>query len=502
MAKKKTGNIKASKNNHYYSQKKIRDAAEKIEIEEGYPTEKIIKNTYVHTGIYNFNEIAKMQNEKLPVNELKKKMKSVFNQEIEKSIRREQQIYKLLKIKNLNNLENELSLNAFGEEVWDKLNLYSLVEELVSTASERKEFLSLENGDKKLSPADFNKILQGILDKRLSELDEDYNKIYSPLLQGFRKNNAFKVNNSKEVYLSVLEKNPSTFFNNFTSYQGDVGEFATLLNFAINSSISDQVLLTELFGKDFNSDRIKTVVKGGKSDISFKKIGFSVKNYRQQDSGLYNLSLHSGKQLQNAILTDFKEILNYKNFGLRKILQENNYSWNILSYFSYMFANVYALSKVGGYESKTERTKGNRGKIVTIEKNWDNYPFIKNFIKYSTIYWIGEKILNSLTQKGQNTDPVAFLVINKKIIPMSKILISIRDDLDSAVIDLNFSGNAKFNANVLRQEKYRVIKNLKAKRNRKKGYPDPLLKIGSAVGKNIVNNVAFKMEMNINLNNF
>ena len=91
------------------------------------------------------------------------------------------------------------------------------------------------------------------------------------------------------------------------------------------------------------------------------------------------------------------------------------------------------------------------------------------------------------------------------MIPVSKILIAIRDDLGTAVPELYFSGSVKFNPNVIRQQKYKVIRELK-KQERKnwsgKRYPDQLLQIGSTTGNLIINQVKFGIRLKIDYNAF
>ena len=491
----------------YYSEKRIREEAGNVEIiESAYPTERLMKNNYVHTGIYNFEKIAKPQEKALPTAELRKRMEDKFNEEIAKSISRENKIYALRGVDSPEELAESLSLSAFGEKVWDDLNLRNLIDELIDKAIKEGSTYDGKDNKQAISGEKFNSELQSLFNEKMSNLKKDYDKLYGPLFDGFKINNVIKVKEREDIYLETLKKTPLAYFSNLSNYQGAVGEFATLIDSIAMSSVNENKIVTELFKKGFNSPHIEVVAPQGKSDISINSIGLSVKNYRTEETGVYNLSLHSGKSLQETFIQDFSEITSQQNFDLQSILEENNYNWDILTYFSYMFVNLYAFSTSGGYSNIAARQEKGGQNITKKDKNiFSQYTFITDFLKYSTIYWIGEKLLDAYSKDGQNTDPVAFMVLNKKLIPVSKILTAVRDDLGTVSTNIYFTGSTSYNPNVMREQKYRVIRQLK--KNEKgnwqgKRYPDPLLQIGSLVGNSIIKNVKFNLRMKIDYNAF
>lgn len=488
---------------NYYSKKRIDKATENTLLNKAnYPTEKIMKNAYIHTGIYNFLKVAEQQEKALPITLLRDQMLKKFNEEIAKSITRENEIYRLREVNGPNNLQKSLSLSSFGERVWDSLNLYTLIDELVEVVLKDGSATTDEKGTN-ISADHFNETLQNLFNEKIQTLKKDYDIVYSELFDSFEKEYFVKTKAKEKVYLETLVKSPLAYFSTLSSYQGAVGEFATLLDNLIFTSIDNDQLITELFQKGLNSKNIKVAATQGKSDISVNSIGLSVKNYKINSQENYNVSLHSGKALSGVFGGDFSEIVGEENFNIEKILKENNYTWDIKDYFSYMFANLYTFKNIGGYSTVAAR-KEKSGQNFIKKDMFSQYSFITDFLKYTTIYWIGEKILKSYSKAGQNTDPVAFLVLNKKMIPVSKILIAIRDDLNTAVPELSFSGNVSFNPNVLRQKKYRVIKQLKKNESKKfsRRYPDALLQIGSTMGKAIINNVKFGIRLKIDYNAF
>lgn len=485
----------------YYSGKEIQQRLKNNNIySSNYPTQRLMQNNYVHTGIYNFVKIAKQQDKALPISELKNQMLKKFNEEIAKSITRENEIYKLRGITNSVDLQESLALSSLGEKVWDNLNLYNLIDDLIDKVAKEN---NINNTEGKISAEKFNSELQNLFNERIRGLKKDYDEIYSFLFDAFTQNNFIKTKAKEDVYLNTLKEKPLAYFSNLSNYQGAVGEFATLLDSVALNSVDENKIVTELFKDNFNNKNIKVVAPQGKSDISINSIGISVKNYRVNEQNQYNVSLHSGKSLKETFEKDFSEITDEQNFDLQKILQDNNYNWDIKNYFSYMFSNLYAFKNVGGYETVQDRQKGTNA--YTKKNLFSQYSFITDFLKFSTLYWIGEKLLQSYSKKNQNTDSVAFLTINKKMIPVSKILIAIRDDLGTAVPELDFSGSVKFNPNVIRQQKYKVIRELK-KQERKnwfeKRYPDQLLQIGSTTGNLIINQVKFGIRLKIDYNAF
>lgn len=489
----------------YYSEERIKDEAGTVKvIESAYPTERLMKNNYVHTGIYNFTKIAKQQEKALPTAELRKRMQDKFNEEIAKSEKRESEIYALRGISDAEELTESLSLSALGEKVWDNLSLYNLTDELIDRVTKEGATYSGKDNKQAISGDKFNSELQLLFNEKIDNLKKDYDELYSPLFDGFKVSNMIKIKEKEDVYLETLTKSPLAYFSNLSNYQGAVGEFATLIDGVAITSVNEDKIVTELFKKGFDSSNIEIVAPQGKADISINSIGLSVKNYKPNESGNYNLSLHSGKSLQETFIQDFAEITDEQNFDLQSILEDNNYNWDILTYFSYMFVNLYAFSTSGGYPNIAARQEGS-GQNFVKKDMFSQYSFITDFLKYSTIYWIGEKLLNAYSKDGQNTDPVAFMVLNKKLIPVSKILTAIRDDLGTVSTNLYFTGSTSYNPNVMRRQKYRVIRQLRKTENRGwqgKQYPDPLLQIGSVVGNSIIKNVKFGLRMQINYNAF
>ena len=118
---------------NYISKEKGKQLSSSYEIKSSkYPTEKLIKNTYIHTGIYNFTKVANQQERALPTKEMRDKMLQKFNEEIAKSQKRENEIYNLRKVNGYQELQNSLSLGTLGQKVWDNLNLYTLIDELIA----------------------------------------------------------------------------------------------------------------------------------------------------------------------------------------------------------------------------------------------------------------------------------------------------------------------------------------------------------------------------------
>ena len=487
---------------NYISKEKGKQLSSSYEIKSSkYPTEKLIKNTYIHTGIYNFTKVAKQQERALPIKEMRDKMLQKFNEEIAKSQTRENEIYNLRKVNGYQELQNSLSLGTLGQKVWDNLNLYTLIDELIAQVTKEGATYTKSN-EVAISADKFNQTLQSLFNEKIEYLKKDYDSIYAPLFEDFKTNNFVKTKTKEDVYLETLKEHPLAYFSTLPNYQGFVGEFSTLLDTIAYTNINEDKIITELFKKSGGYENIKIAVPQGKSDISVNSIGLSVKNYKKNEQENYNVSIHSGKSLKETFLNDFSEITNQTNFDLGEVLKSNNYNWSILNYFSYMFANLYTFKTIGGYPTvKSRQSEGNN----FIKKDlFSNYSFINDFLKYSTIYWIGEKLLNSYTKVGQNSNPVAFLVLNQKMIPISKILISIRDDLGSVSSELTFINPVSFSPNVLRREKYNVIKQFRKNNQFKTGrnYPDPLLKIGASRGNSIINSVKFGMRLKIDYNAF
>ena len=190
----------------YYSGKEIQQRLKNNNIySSNYPTQRLMQNNYVHTGIYNFVKIAKQQDKALPISELKNQMLKKFNEEIAKSITRENEIYKLRGITNSVDLQESLALSSLGEKVWDNLNLYNLIDDLIDKVVKEN---NISNTEGKISAEKFNSELQNLFNERIRGLKKDYDEIYSSLFDAFTQNNFIKTKAKEDVYLNTLKETP------------------------------------------------------------------------------------------------------------------------------------------------------------------------------------------------------------------------------------------------------------------------------------------------------
>lgn len=490
---------KGYKKKNYYTRKDIKANAKNASITIDKNTgQKLIQNVYVHSGLYNFSKVVKDYQYGTGnfISSLSKKLESDFNRQITLAKKREKEIYEMTypSLDNAKAMKQYLTYDSMALEVLNSLNFYTLLDEALANYSENKTSVNISEFQNK-----FSEIFSAATNEATKKLSSEYANAFNTVggLDIYKYTKACK---EKEMTLKEIKKSPSKIFN-ISQMQGDLGEIAALLD-QIGKNTADNVFTTELKKGLLKTKNI--TIKGlgeinAKSDIGVEgktiNFGIQIKNYKDPFSAI---GIHKGNnKLSDLFGTNVLEQAN-KDLKLSTIFKDlKGTPKDFERFLQYCIINAQSFKSSGVYLTRSSKKSNNSNSYSTYNAFNKEVSFIMDYVNYLAAYWIGTKVINS----EKNNKSVAFYYLNDQIIPISEILKLVRNGIKNKkyVITPKFSNIKVFTPSVLKQEKWDALKKNGYYSNwdHKKRYPEPLLRIGSAIGKNSLDDITFNIEMKL-----
>lgn len=487
---------------NYYTKSALEDAASetKVKIDKG-TGQRIINNVYVHSGLYNFSRVVKQYRQSEAgsvITKLGSQLRADFKKEINEAKKLEQQIYRATYpgISTPKALEQYLKKDQVAEEVLNSLNIYDVMETVLSSLPESKDGYV----NKKTVQNGISKEISSRLEKITESIDTKYVQAFDFYSGGLDAKKYFLALKDKKVALNQLKNSPSKFMQ-ISAFQGNLGEFSVLLD-QIAKSKGQTTLVSEL-RKGFNSSK-NISIKGvgelnAKSDIGVESLDFEFgiqsKNYKDFSK---QIGVHDSKTKLNAmfdlgIIQQASEEMN-----LNTILKDANLKGKEFEKFlQYCIVNAQTFRSSGVYLKPQDKKSNSTSAYTTYNAFNKEVSFINEYVGYLSSYWLGTKILEGQAKNKRN----AFFYFGNKIVPVSEILETILQEIDknNFLVTPKFSGVKVFTPSVLKEQKWKVIQDInKTKKwDGERSYPAELLKIGSAIGQASLENITFSVEMKL-----
>lgn len=502
---------------NYYSRNTISANSQNanIKIDKG-TSITLIRNTYVHSGLYNFKQVVEgYQNATNTfLNGIELAMEKDFKKEIAAAKALEEQIYAAASpdVDSATALQRYLSFDNTAQRVLDSLDIYKFFDQVLNNLPPTKDgYVQVNTIQKKIS----QEISNGLTDIA-KDMDEKYASIFRKYRNLFSAKNFFIAQSSNVIALKKLQDSKSKFMN-ISKYQGALGELATLLD-QVGKAKGATEFTTELKKGTGKSGNITLKNLGSvnlKSDIGVSTLDFEFgiqsKNYHDTTS---NIGIHSGGgKSKNNTTTVIKDLFNIPilqqaatelqiNTLFKEVKTTNAQDFE--KFLQYCIVNAQSFKASGVYLKRSDKKPKGKSKIsndyTTINIFSKEAAIIQELSNYLATYWIGVKILEG--NKNIKNKRIAFYYLGNKIIPISQILSVIYNQLstENPVIITKFRGVKVFTPSVLNTEKWEALKksgNPPKKWNKRKEYPEQLLKMGASIGKASVDNMTFSIEMNV-----
>ena len=381
---------------------------------------------YLHSNYERFKDISSY--DRIYLTQVEK----VADLIIKKQLQREQDIYRELGVKNVDELVNmffnDQALNTFIESKYD--NAKAMVAEALKESVGNS---SLSQTVSKVKKKQIEDSIEDSFNKAIKEMTEDYQKNLNKITgQGL----------SKEV-VSDLKKISNRENNNkmknamkiasgaFSQWRGDLHE-QTIAMFLAK--------LNKVKGVEVTGSNLDSLSKFIKSDVTAftdtMSIGFTAKNYKiiEDKNGnaklKYKLNLHGGGKEGNSFESFMERLESLKNTDL----------------------NSYIADIVGGFRSNNFYYNLINEAVQTssFKTSQPALDFI-NTVKSLAAAWFGTQLVAETKEglAGQNVD---FLIVGKReLIPISSLLIALREKtLDLTV---SISSNAKIDEDSIYEQK-------------------------------------------------
>lgn len=463
-------------------------------------SDNLMKNAYVHSNIENFRMVAARGGQRVGADEVIKTLRERFNTLRSDLIQQENAALAVMGLSDPAQIVDAISFGGLAKEIQSELSLYNLFGELLDEVD-----ISKGKNDGKMTGPQINKTLQSMVNEKLDKMQTgEYTELVGEFRKGMKMPAFEAYKKGKKYILKNVADKPGLYFKNMGQWQGMVQEFSTLA-YTLGMDQVDEVM-TEVIPNSIksNNKNVTVVRPGGKADTSIKsksydiEVGFSEKFYRTSPNDVYRYTLHSGAEMENFLDRDLQKVLQESGIiDLEDLLESPGVEANIRDYFAYTFVNLYAFSTSGGYEGKTAN------RITTID-SFGQFPFIQEFLNYTTQFWIGTQLLDLYSASNQNQAPVLFMVLQGKVVRVSSILDAIMDEVEKAEVKFATQGKL-FGAQTLRKDKRELLHYLMssgAVQYRYLLYPQTLVAMGSTVGQHILQSTKFKVKLNINLAQF
>lgn len=469
--------------------------------------DRLVKNYYVHSRLENFLKFAPKGKADSVLNQ--QKVLSSLQRQIKRSQKLETEFLTKLQVlsssipelKTLKKI-NGMSLSKLQDllgitpiHLADQTNFEKLFEKVV-------EDLQL-GSDKEITvnqiQQSFSQELENIFENLSKEqLDPEMQNIIAAFMGQPNIFSSFSrsVSNVNQIF-NKAETSPYEIFDK-KNYARIVGEFSAFIDTMAILQGKDEVsrVTAEVLSKIPQENGGKIQVHSGKENkadfsIGLKdsiNIGFSVKQYRPEAE---KISLHQGGALFDSLENGFLNSAN-QQLTIDKILKVNKIGSSFNDYLRYYLANYLAFSK-SGYVKKgtTDRVE----KIGSLKDN-SEFAIIQNYIDLLTSYWIGNQVLQNIKTSQLENSEVGFFISNGKIVPVSEVLLEVKNSIlknNNSLIMSSFSKVPTYGPTILYQKKLRSIQSKEYQG--RIFYPDPIVSIGADMGNKILTQTVFSIKI-------